>query len=35
MMDNLKVNQLLDRLIAVTEELSQGRFGQYTMTFSN
>jgi transcriptional regulator with PAS, ATPase and Fis domain len=33
MMDNLKVNQLLDRLIAVTEELSQGRFGQYDDLF--
>lgn len=32
-MDNLKVNQLLDRLIAVTEELSQGRFGQYDDLF--
>jgi len=32
-MNNLKVNQLLDRLIAVTEELSQGRFGQYDDIF--
>jgi transcriptional regulator with PAS, ATPase and Fis domain len=32
-MNNLKVNQLLDRLIAVAEELSQGRFGQYDDIF--
>lgn len=32
-MNTLKVNQLLDRLIAVTEELAQGRFGQYDDLF--
>ena len=32
-MNNHKVNLLLDRLIAVTEDLSQGRFGQYNDLF--
>lgn len=32
-MNDSKVNQLLDRLIAVTEEISKGRFGQYDDIF--
>jgi len=32
-MSDSKVNQLLDRLIAVTEEISKGRFGQYDDIF--
>ena len=32
-MDNLKLNTLLDRLIALTEDLSHGRFSQYVDLF--
>lgn len=32
-MNSLKLNQLLDRLIAVTEEISKGRFGKYDDIF--
>ena len=33
MINDLKINLLLDRLIAVTEEIAQGRFGQYDDIF--
>ncbi|QOX77975.1 sigma-54-dependent Fis family transcriptional regulator [Trichlorobacter lovleyi] len=32
-MNNLKINQLLDRLIAVAEDLSMGRYGKYDDIF--